>query len=81
VGPYLAEAAFVDQVEKGVFIPFFHRPLSRYVNAVVAAGMVVVGMAEPAPPEGFLARAGEYREAADIPRLLVLSARREPADG
>jgi hypothetical protein len=28
------------------------------------------------PPEGFLARAPEYRDAATIPRLLVLVARR-----
>jgi hypothetical protein len=34
-------------------------------------------MHEPAPPEGFLARAAEYREVATIPRLLVLVAERE----
>jgi hypothetical protein len=31
-------------------------------------------MEEPAPPEGFLARAQEYREAVTIPRLLYLRA-------
>jgi hypothetical protein len=31
-------------------------------------------MQEPAPPPGFLSRAGEYAEAATIPRLLLLVA-------
>jgi hypothetical protein len=61
-------------VEKDVFIPFIHRPLSRYVNGLVAAGLLVTHMAEPAPPAGFLARAEEYAEAATIPRLLLLRA-------
>jgi hypothetical protein len=33
-------------------------------------------MEEPSPPEGFLARAQEYRDAASIPRLLYLETRR-----
>jgi hypothetical protein len=72
VGAYLTEDKVVEQVEKGVFIPFIHRPLSRYVNALAANGLVVRHMDEPAPPPGFLAAAPEYREAATIPRLLVL---------
>ena len=72
IGPYLVEDKSDEEVEKGVFIPFIHRPLSRYVNALVAAGMVVVRMEEPAPPPGFLARAEEYTDAATIPRLLYL---------
>jgi SAM-dependent methyltransferase len=72
IGPYLVEDKSDEEVEKGVFIPFIHRPLSRYVNALVAAGMVVERMEEPAPPPGFLARASEYTEAATIPRLLYL---------
>ena len=35
IGPYLVEDETVEEVEKGVFIPFIHRPLSRYVNALV----------------------------------------------
>lgn len=74
IGPYLIEDHTIEEVEKGVFIPFIHRPLSRYVNAMAAAGMYVTFMAEPAPPPGFLARASEYRDAATIPRLLALRA-------
>jgi hypothetical protein len=55
-----------------VFVPFVHRPLSRYVNAMADAGLVIRRMEEPSPPPGFLARAAEYREAATIPRLLLL---------
>ena len=57
-------------------IRFVHRPLSRYVNALADPGLVVERMLEPAPPAGFLDRAPEYREAATIPRLLVLVTRR-----
>lgn len=76
IGPYLPEAAFVEQVELGVFIRFVHRPLSRYLNALADHGLVLEHMDEPAPPSGFLARAQEYADAADIPRLLHLRLRR-----
>ncbi len=76
VGPYLAEQAFVEQVEQGVYIRFVHRPLSRYLNALADQGLVLERMIEPAPPAGFLARAEEYAAAAAIPRLLYLRLRR-----
>jgi hypothetical protein len=74
IGPYLVEDSVIEEVDKGVFIPFIHRPLSRYVNALVSAGLLITRMDEPAPPPGFLARASEYAEAATIPRLLFLRA-------
>jgi SAM-dependent methyltransferase len=76
VGPYLIEDETVEEVEPGVFIPFIHRPLSRYVNALAANGLVIRHMDEPAPPPGFLVRAAEYQQAASIPRLLLLVAER-----
>ena len=72
IGPYLVEDTTLEEVEKGVFIPFIHRPLSRYLNALADAGLVLRRMHEPAPPQGFLERAAEYQEAVSIPRLLVL---------
>jgi SAM-dependent methyltransferase len=72
IGPYLVEDESLEEVEKGVFIPFIHRPLSRYVNALIANGLLLTRMEEPAPPPGFLARAEEYVDAATIPRLLLL---------
>jgi SAM-dependent methyltransferase len=74
IGPYLIEDESLEEVEKDVFIPFIHRPLSRYVNAMAAAGLTIRYMAEPVPPPGFLARAEEYVDAATIPRLLFLLA-------
>ncbi|MHB1533704.1 MAG: class I SAM-dependent methyltransferase [Acidimicrobiales bacterium] len=74
IGPYLVEDFTVEEVDKDVFIPFIHRPLSRYVNALAGAGLLVTRMEEPAPPAGFLARAAEYAAAATIPRLLFLRA-------
>jgi len=76
IGAYLPEDETVEEVEKGVFIPFIHRPLSRYVNAMAWSGLLIEQMLEPAPPPGFLARAEEYAQAASIPRLLVLLARK-----
>jgi SAM-dependent methyltransferase len=72
IGPYLVEDHSLEEVEKDVVIPFVHRPLHRYVNALVASGLVVTRMEEPAPPSGFLALAEEYAAASSIPRLLFL---------
>jgi SAM-dependent methyltransferase len=74
IGPYLNEHHGVEEVDKDVWIPFVHRPLSVYVNALVAAGLYLTAMAEPPPPSGFLDKADEYQEAAAFPRLLVLRA-------
>ena len=74
IGPYLTEDISLEEVDKDVFLPFVHRPLSRYVNAMASAGMVITRMEEPAPPPGFLARAEEYTAATTIPRLLFLRA-------
>lgn len=72
VGPYLPEAVTEEQVEKGVFIRFYHRPLHRYLNSARSVGLMLDHMDEPEPPPGFLAGAPEYEEAASIPRLLSL---------
>jgi hypothetical protein len=72
VGEYLPESVTMEQVDHGVVLPFAHRPLSRYVNALAAVGLLVVHMDEPAPPPGFLSQAAEYQGAATIPRLLAL---------
>jgi SAM-dependent methyltransferase len=74
VGPYLPEDVSVEEVDAGVRLPFFHRPLGRYVNALAARGMYVTRMIEPAPPARFVAMAPQYADAATIPRLLVLRA-------
>jgi len=76
IGPYLVDDESEEEVAPGVCLPFIHRPLSRYVNAMAGCGLLVERMEEPAPPEGFLERADEYREAATIPRLLFLAARK-----
>ena len=72
IGPYLVEDKTNEEVEKGVFIPFIHRPLSRYLNALIANDLYLTRIEEPAPPPGFIARAAEYEQAATIPRLLFL---------
>ncbi len=74
IGPYLVEDHSIEEIAPGVRLPFVHRPLSIYVNALIDAGLTIGRMLEPAPPEGFLAIAEEYRAAATIPRLLYLRA-------
>jgi SAM-dependent methyltransferase len=76
IGPYLIEDVSMEELAPGVVLPFVHRPLSQYVNAMAAHGLLVERMEEPMPPEGFLARAPEYRDAATIPRLLLMVARK-----
>ena len=76
VGAYLVEDKTIEEVAKGVHIPFVHRPLSRYVNAMARAGLYITHMDEPAPAVGFIARAPEYAAAATIPRIMVIVARK-----
>ena len=76
IGPYLVEDVSMEELAPGIVLPFVHRPLSQYVNAMAAHGLLVERMEEPMPPEGFLARAPEYRDAATIPRLLLMVARK-----
>jgi ubiquinone/menaquinone biosynthesis C-methylase UbiE len=76
IGPYLVEDVAMEEVAPGVRLPFMHRPLSRYINTMSEAGLLIERMEEPTPPPGFLARAAEYQQAASIPRLLFLLARK-----
>jgi SAM-dependent methyltransferase len=72
VGEYLTETVTLEQVDAEVTLPFAHRTLSTYVNALARAGLFVTHMDEPAPPAGFLAQDVRYAAAATIPRLLAL---------
>jgi ubiquinone/menaquinone biosynthesis C-methylase UbiE len=76
IGPYLPEAVTIEEVHKDVFVRFVHRPLSRYVNGLIRAGLALTHMAEPAPPDGFIAKAHEYEHEVvrTTPRLLLLEA-------
>ena len=76
VGPYLPETVTVEEVDRDVRLPFFHRPLGRYVNALAERGLYLTRMTEPAPPPRFLALAPQYQDAATIPRPLALRAER-----
>ena len=47
VGPYLREDIVSEEVDPGVWLPFAHRPLSRYVNPVTALGCVLTRLKSP----------------------------------
>lgn len=72
LGPYLVESSLVEEVHKDVFIPFVHRPLSRYINTMADHGLMLREMHEPGPPPGFIDKSPFYAAASAIPRLLVL---------
>ena len=74
IGAYLQETATIEEINKGVHVRFVHRPLSRYLNGMIAVGLDLVAMLEPAPPPGFLVRAPEHEAdvAVNTPRLLAL---------
>jgi hypothetical protein len=74
IGPYLEVSVTHEEMAPGVVLPFVHRPLSHYVNAMADCGLYLEYMEEPAPPPGFVARAGEYEGAAQVPRVLLLVA-------
>lgn len=76
IGSYLDDDTVVDAVAPGVDFVFIHRPLSRYVHAMGAAGLLIEDMEEPPPPTRLLAEVWPFPEAASIPRLLLLCARR-----
>jgi SAM-dependent methyltransferase len=76
IGPYLRDDVAMEEVAPGVRLPFMHRPLSRYINVMSECGLLVERMDEPPPPPGFLVQAPEYAEAATIPRLLSVRARK-----
>ena len=74
IGPYLREAVTVERC-KGRVRALCPPPLSHYVNGLIEAGLCC-GMREPAPPPGFIAKAGEYEHEVvrTTPRLLALVA-------
>jgi SAM-dependent methyltransferase len=75
IGEYLREYTILDEVAPGVAFEFIHRPVFVYVNTLVAHGLFVEHMEEPAPPAALLDEIWGYPEADTIPRVLVLHAR------
>jgi SAM-dependent methyltransferase len=78
VGQYLRDDVVVDEIAPGVALRFIHRPLSRYVHAMGAAGLLIDDMEEPPPTPRLVAASWPYPEAHTIPRVLLLRARRCP---
>ena len=76
IGAYLRDDDVVDEVAPDVDLVFIHRPLSRYVHAMGRAGLLIDDMEEPSPPAQFLADTWGFPEAATIPRVLLIRARR-----
>jgi SAM-dependent methyltransferase len=80
VGPYLREDIVSEEVDPGVWLPFAHRPLSRYVNPVTDLGCVLTRLEEPVPPLAFLEDSIDLELESAIPRLLLLRFERPRAE-
>lgn len=80
VGPYLPEQVTVEQVDPGVRLPFFHRPLGRYVNALAERDLLITRIEEPPPPVELIGNAPEQAGALHIPRMLFLRAELRPGE-
>jgi SAM-dependent methyltransferase len=76
IGSYLEDDITTEQVGPGVHLSFIHRPLSRYVHAMGACGLLIDDMVEPPPPPATVEETGGYLDGATIPRLLLLRAHR-----
>ena len=72
VGPYLREGVTVEEVDAGIEIPFYHRPLSRYLNPLASHDVLLTAMHEPPPLPEFLAGSIDPDLEAAIPRLLAM---------
>jgi SAM-dependent methyltransferase len=76
IGQYLRDDVAIDEVTPGIHFQFAHRPLSRYIHAMGEEGLLIDDMVEPSPPPAVLLETGGFANAATIPRLMLVSARR-----
>lgn len=74
VGAYLDEERRFHEVAPGIDLFFIHRPLSRYVHAMGETGLLIDDMVEEAPPARVIAESWGFPQAANIPRVLLISA-------
>jgi len=72
VGSYLREETSEEHFGDGISIPFTHRPLSRYLNALSDSDFVTTRMIEPQPFTSHEEVLKWKNEIAFIPRFLVL---------
>lgn len=72
VGQYLTEIVSVEEVDPGVPVRFAHRPISRYVNPLCEAGLVLTRLEEPAPPIEFLTDSLDLELERAMPRLCAM---------
>ncbi len=72
VGSYLREETSEEHFGDGISIPFTHRPLSRYLNALSDSDFVTTRMIEPQPLTSHEEDLKWKNEITFIPRFLVL---------
>ena len=78
IGPYLPEDIRDEKLDDGVVLPFVHRPISMYLQALFRHGFVLEGFQEPPPVAAFLADQPQYADQVHFPRVMVIAARVQP---
>ncbi len=72
ISEYLIETSYFEEVEKGIFLPYEHRSLSKYINSLVDAGFTIQRLYEPSHSDSFIAKNPEFSSIRSIPRLLII---------
>ncbi|MBN39139.1 MAG: SAM-dependent methyltransferase [Acidimicrobiaceae bacterium] len=72
ISNYLLESSHFEEVDKEVFLPFEHRPISKYINTLIESGFTIDRLYEPALSERHIEGSPELTSIRFIPRLLIV---------
>tara|TARA_B100000131_G_scaffold251399_2_gene244984 strand:+ start:261 stop:995 length:735 start_codon:yes stop_codon:yes gene_type:complete len=72
VSDYLVETSHFEEVEKGVFLPYEHRPISKYINTLIESGFTIERLYEPTLSDRHINKNPEFVSIRFIPRLLII---------
>ena len=72
ISDYLVEVSHFEEVEKGIFLPFEHRPISKYINSLIEAGFTIERLYEPPISDRYVEGNPEFSNVRYIPRLLLI---------
>ena len=72
ISDYLLESSHFEEVDKGIFLPFEHRPISKYINTLIESGFTIERLYEPTLSERHIGETPELASIRFIPRLLIV---------
>ena len=72
ISDYLLESSHFAEVDKEIFLPFEHRPISKYINTLIESGFTIERFYEPTLSEQLIEDNPELDSIRFIPRLLIV---------